>query len=100
VPVDIASCPGVQVWLEAVRLLNRYFEDEVFLRGNCDQCPYSLASNMSGGAEWMIDIMDPHSREDAMLLLKFCLDATTPPVTLNRRGCSESRPLIDDDVKI
>lgn len=79
---DIASYPGVQVWLEAVRLLKRHFGDEVFIRGNCDQCPYSLAGIMRGGAEWMTDIMDPDNHADAIRLLEFCLDATTQFVRL------------------
>jgi uroporphyrinogen decarboxylase len=82
VPADIASYPGVQAWLEAVRLLKRHFRDEVFLRGNCDQCPYSLASSMRGGAEWMTDIMDADNHEDAVRLLEFCLDVTTQFVRL------------------
>jgi uroporphyrinogen decarboxylase len=81
-PADISAYPGVQTWLEAVRLLKQYFRDEVFLRGNCDQCPYSLASSLRGGADWMTDIMDPGNREDADRLLEFCLDATTQFVRL------------------
>lgn len=75
-PVDVGECERVQVWLEAVRLLHRYFGDEVYLRGNCDQCPFALASLMRGGAEWMIDLMDEGRHEDARRLLEYCTGAT------------------------
>ena len=74
-PVDVGSYPGIQVWLEAVRLLKRHFGDGIYLRGNCDQCPFSLASAMRGSADWMMDIMDPANHEDAQRLLEFWLDA-------------------------
>jgi uroporphyrinogen decarboxylase len=80
--VDIAADESVQVWLEAVRLLKRYFRDEVYIRGNCDQAPFSLAASMRGSAEWMMDIMDPANEEDAHRLLEFCCSATTQFVRL------------------
>lgn len=75
-PVDIASYPGIQVWLEAVRLLKQHFGDEIYIRGNCDQCPFALAAAMRGGSDWMMDIMEPENEEDARLLLEFATDAT------------------------
>ena len=75
-PADVGRYPGVQAWLEAVRILKRHFGDEVYLRGNCDQCPFALASEMRGSAEWMMDIMDPANCEDALRLLEFAADAT------------------------
>jgi len=40
---DVSKYRYVQNWLEGVRLIKKYFGDEVFLRGNCDQDPFSLA---------------------------------------------------------
>jgi uroporphyrinogen decarboxylase len=37
--------------------LKNYFKDEVFIRGNCDQAPFSLASMMRGSQNWMLDLM-------------------------------------------
>jgi len=72
-PPDITNDVRIQVALEAARELKRYFGDEVFIRGNCDQAPFSLASMMRTPAEWMMDIMmDP---EHSFLLLDYCLDA-------------------------
>jgi len=76
-PVDIGKYRGIQVWLEAVRLLKRHFGDEVYIRGNCDQCPFSLAGSMRGSANWMMDLMDPEGHENVVRLLEFCTDATT-----------------------
>ena len=75
-PVDVGRYPGIQVWLEAVRLLKRHFGDEIYLRGNCDQCPFALASAMRGSADCMTDLMDPANHEDARRLLDFSADAT------------------------
>jgi uroporphyrinogen decarboxylase len=81
-PVDIAAYPGVEVWLEAVRLLKRHFGDEVYLRGNCDQCPFSLASVLRGASDWMMDLLDPAHAEDAHHLLEFCTGVSAQFIAL------------------
>lgn len=75
-PVDVGCYWGVQVWLEAVRLLKQHFRDEVYIRGNCDQCPFALAAAMRGSADWMIDILDPENLGDAHRLLQYAAGAT------------------------
>jgi MtaA/CmuA family methyltransferase len=74
-PPDVGRYPRVQVWLEGVRLLVRHFGQEVHVRGNCDQAPFSLASMMRGAAEWMMDLMDEANRERAERLLDHCAEA-------------------------
>ena len=74
-PPDVAKHPGVQVWLEAVRLLKRQFAGEIFIRGNCDQAPFSLASLMRGAEGWMLDLMDPDNEAAAFRLLDYCYEA-------------------------
>lgn len=81
-PADITRYPGVQVWLEAVRILKRHFGDEIYVRGNCDQCPFALAGAMRGGADWMMDLMDPASHADARSLLDYATAATTQFIRL------------------
>lgn len=81
-PVTIECYPGVQVWLEAARLLVRHFGKEIYIRGNCDQCPFSLAASVRGSADWMMDIMDPVNEEDARRLLEFCCGITTQFIRL------------------
>jgi uroporphyrinogen decarboxylase len=75
--VDILAYPGVQVWLEGVRQLKRHFGDEIYLRGNCDQCPFTLASLLRGMDQWMMDLIDPESEEGVHALLEFCTGITT-----------------------
>jgi uroporphyrinogen decarboxylase len=74
-PPDVGRHPRVQVWLEAVRRLKAHFRDEVFVRGNCDQAAFSLASMMRGPAEWMMDLVDPPNRGSAHGLLAYCAGA-------------------------
>jgi uroporphyrinogen decarboxylase len=74
-PPAIGAYPRAQVWLEAVRRLVRHFGTEVYVRGNCDQSPYSLASMMRGPAEWMMDLTDEDNRERAEKLLDYCMEA-------------------------
>lgn len=75
-PIDISKNARVQIWLEGARLLKQHFGDEIFVRGNCDQCPFGLASMMRTPEEWMVDIMDPDSEELVFKLLAFCTDIT------------------------
>jgi len=81
-PVDIREYTGVQVWLEAVRLLKRHFGDEVYIRGNCDQCPFTLASLIRGMDGWMMDILDPENEEHVFALLEYCAGVTTQFIRL------------------
>lgn len=76
-PPDVATSERVQVWVEAVRLLKREFSGEVFIRGNCDQAPFSLASLMRSAEGWMLDLMDPENESAAFRLLDYCYEATT-----------------------
>ncbi len=63
------SIPGVQVWLEGTRRLVRYFGEEIFVRGNCDQAPFSLACCMRGIENWMLDIPTKTARGRAKAAL-------------------------------
>jgi len=75
-PVDVLSFPGVQVWLEGVRLLHRQFGREIYLRGNCDQCPFTLASMVRGMDTLLTEILDPDCEERIHRLLEYCTDIT------------------------
>jgi MtaA/CmuA family methyltransferase len=81
-PPDVGGHPRVRVWLEAVRLLKAHFRDEVYVRGNCDQAGFSLASMVRGPAEWMMDLVDEANREDAHALLAHCAAATAAFIRL------------------
>ncbi|MCO5349851.1 MAG: uroporphyrinogen decarboxylase family protein [Bryobacteraceae bacterium] len=75
-PVEVRRSERVQVWLEAVRLLRAAFGGAVYIRGNCDQCPFALASQVRGAADWMMELMDPDNEERAHELLEYCTGVT------------------------
>ena len=72
---DVANNPHVQVWVEACRLLKAYFGDEIFVRGNADQLPFSVASMMRGVENWMMDLMDASNEQNVQALLDYAVDA-------------------------
>jgi uroporphyrinogen decarboxylase len=86
-PVKIENYRYIQNWLEAVRLVKAYFKDEVYVRGNCDQAPFSLASMMRGMSNWMMDL---YTGEESLLfdILNYCLEASKQFLRLmSQTGC-------------
>jgi len=75
-PVDISAYEGIQSWLETVRLLVGHFGNEILIRGNCDQCPFTLASMLRGSEAWLMDLLDPDQRERVDKLLQHCTGIT------------------------
>jgi uroporphyrinogen decarboxylase len=75
-PVDISAYDGVQAWLEAVTLLQAHFGNEILIRGNCDQCPFTLASMLRGSEAWLTDLLDPDQRYRVHKLLLHCTEIT------------------------
>ena len=85
---DVSKYKYVQNWLEGVKIIKNYFKDEVFLRGNCDQDPFSLASMMRGAENWMLDLLDKEHEDLVFRLLDYCLEATTQFIDLmSQTGC-------------
>jgi len=86
-PAKVESYKYIQIWLEAVRILKDYYKSEIYIRGNCDQAPFSLASMMRGAQNWMIDLM-MGPEEQICALLDYCTDACSQFVTLMAQtGC-------------
>lgn len=86
-PAKIENYRYVQNCLEAARILKEYYKDEIFIRGNCDQAPFSLASMMRGAQTWMLDLM-MGTEEQINTLLEYCLDAGTQFIKLMcQTGC-------------
>ena len=79
--VNIEDYKYVQVWLDAVRLLKEHFKDEIFIRGNCDQAPFSLATMLRGTQNLMTDLM---VGEENLIydLLNYCTEASVRFITL------------------
>ena len=74
-PVDIENFKYVQIWLEAARKLKEHFGNEIYIRGNCDQAPFSLASMVRGIQNMMMDlIIAPEDRIHE--LLEYCTEVT------------------------
>jgi len=73
-PVKVENYKHIQNWLEGVRLIKEYFKDDVYVRGNCDQAPFTLASMMRGAQNWMLDLM--MAEENLIFeVLEYCSDA-------------------------
>ena len=86
-PVNIENYRYVQNWLEGTRLLKEYYGDEIFIRGNCDQDPFSLASMMRGAQNWMTDLLTA-DKTQIFDLLEYCTDITAQFLRLmSQTGC-------------
>ena len=72
-PADITKNDRIMCSVEAAVILKNYFKDEIFLRGNVDQAPFSLASMIRTPAEWMMDLLV--NEDFAFRLLDYCLAA-------------------------
>jgi uroporphyrinogen decarboxylase len=75
-PVEIRQHRGVQVWLEATAILCKYFGNEILIRGNCDQSPFTLSSLIRGMEPWMLDLTDENKAELVHLLLEYSTSLT------------------------
>lgn len=76
-PERVLDDPRVGVWLEAARIITHACGNEIFVRGNCDQSPFTLASLVRGMEGWLMDICDPAREEPARTLLEYCTVCTS-----------------------
>ena len=81
-PVDIRQYRGVQVWLEATSILCNYFGNDILIRGNCDQSPFTLSSLIRGMEPWMLDLADENQHELVHQLLEYSTSLTLQFVRL------------------
>lgn len=70
-PIDIARDERVQVWVEAVAILVREYGEQIFIRGNCDPAPFSLAAAMRGMDLWLMDVAGGQDDELVHALLEY-----------------------------
>ena len=85
--VKVQDYKYIEVWLEAVHRIKNHFKNEIFVRGNCDQAPFSLASMMRGSQEWMLDLVigEPELVEE---LLTYATDISCQFIRLmSQTGC-------------
>lgn len=85
--VNIENYRYVQNWLEAVRLIKSHFRDDIYVRGNCDQAPFSLASMMRSSQAWMLDLII--GEQDLVKeLLEYCTEVSCQFIRLMAQtGC-------------
>jgi MtaA/CmuA family methyltransferase len=70
---NVSRNERVQMAVEGFKIIRKYFNDEIFLRANTDQAPFSLASMMRSPTNWMMDLItDP---ELCHKLLEYCTKA-------------------------
>ncbi|GHV67523.1 uroporphyrinogen decarboxylase [Bacteroidia bacterium] len=65
--IDISTNRRIQHSVESIKILKRYFGDEIFIRGNCDQAPFSLACCMRTPTDFMMDLMLDEERSIRLL---------------------------------
>jgi len=73
-PEKLKSDERVQIYLEAIRLIRRDIGDELFLRGNADAGPFSLAVAVNGLAETMMAMVDESKTALLLRLIERCYD--------------------------
>lgn len=66
---DISQHPRMQHAMETVRLLKKAVGEELLIRGNCDQAPFSLACLIRTPANFMMDLL--LDEENAIKLLEY-----------------------------
>ncbi len=74
-PVSVSAYFTVQAALEAVSRLKAYFKDDVAVRGNCDQAPFSLAGLTRSLDAWLLDLAEG-DRSLILRLLDYAAGAT------------------------
>ncbi len=84
-PIDISNDPRIQILVEAVAILVRDYGHEIFIRGNCDQSPFSLAGSMRGLDEWLMDVASQENDEFIHSLLEYCTGVTCQLLKLMAR---------------
>lgn len=67
--VDVAANPRIQHSVETIKILKKHFGGEVFVRGNCDQAPFSLACSMRTPGCFMMDLV--MEEEKALRLIEY-----------------------------
>lgn len=75
-PVNVQNYPYATIWCEAVSLLKDYFKNEIYIRGNCDQAPFSLATMIRGVENMMMDLC-LEDESSVFGFLDYCYEATS-----------------------
>lgn len=68
-PEKLLKSERIKISTEAVHLLKRKAEGELFVRANCDQMAFSLAMLAYGMEDFMADLMDEDCEEQILALI-------------------------------
>ena len=74
--VNIESSIHVQNWLETSRIVSDYFGNSKYIRCNCHQAAFSLASMLYGSEQLMEELMDEDVEEDVHRLIELSENVT------------------------
>jgi MtaA/CmuA family methyltransferase len=78
----------VQITLEAVRLTVEHSRNEIFVRGNCDQAAFSIATMIRTPSAFMMDLLDTEHEDLVFELLEYCTDVSCQYLRLMvQTGC-------------
>lgn len=70
--VDPKKDGRIPVLLETIRILRREAGGKIAIRGNADQCAFSLAALLRGMEDFFVELLDPDEEEGVRLLLEKC----------------------------
>ncbi|WMJ23537.1 uroporphyrinogen decarboxylase family protein [Paludicola sp. MB14-C6] len=73
-PQKLYSNERIKILLEAVSLIKNEVGDEILVRGNADQAPFSLAMLSYGMENFMADLLDEDMEEDILKLIDRAYD--------------------------
>ena len=73
-PQKLHSDERIQIYLEAIRLIRAETGGQMFLRGNADQGPFSLAAAVYGLTNMMLELTDPEKADQIIRLIERCYD--------------------------
>lgn len=73
--VNLGADRRIRHSLETVLLIKKTVGDQLYVRGNCDQAPFSLACSLRTPEAFMMDLMTTPERADRLLVLctEICL---------------------------
>ncbi len=73
---NLRNHPRVDIWLEAAERLVEKCGRDLYVRGHCDQAPFSLAGMIRGPERWMVDLLTEGQEPHCQALLDYCTAVT------------------------
>ncbi|MDR3235058.1 MAG: uroporphyrinogen decarboxylase family protein [Planctomycetaceae bacterium] len=64
----------IRIYLDAIQLIRKQVGGELFIRGNADQGPFSLAAAVYGLTNMMMDLVNPEKEDIILQLIERCYE--------------------------